>query len=1044
MDVVDNMLVAPLNQIIKKITGAKSRMFGKWDWNSGELRKLDMYLKAKHGLERNRDMAVREALAERLEMELSTARNTYTDAKELRAEIEEINKRYRERLDRWYEYLEDERKSGKEWLVMQKDMDEYAEKNFGADLSKDYAGLSGTDEKNPGLFGKDTDDWMEAAYDYVFGYEVGHQQADIDELWHRIGAISQYSLNKQNQSGLTSAEYVTEQTRRYQFYVPLRGWNAKTAEDEYDYLNSKVGDFGNPIRTAKGRKSEAGNAMGALLNVAYRSISTGNKNLAMQKFYNLVSQFNTNGLAVISERWMELVDGEWTEVAPQIFKDATPEEVAGILSKFESDMREKAARGEAKRIRGKEKMAYKTLDRLKDEHQVHVFIGGEEKVITITGNPRIAQALNGLTNPSVSENGTEDEKLNDKVRNFMAGAFTSKNMAFSMRNLSRDTIHANNYAFCMENFEYWWRFTRNQNLMVGNVANMVKMMRLISGYNKAKTPVTEDERLFKEFMDGGGATGYTYIQRQDALAKELADMLQKHDKSWANPVDYAKRFFELTEFFGNAAELSNRFAAYKTSRQMGRSISRAISDAKEITLNFNRKGAGKQTLSKNAEDEQTKLVRWVASMSNFGRKNILFFNANMQGKYQLLRMLEKHPVKTVATRLVAPAVFMGMMMPIINNVILPAVYQLVGAGDGDDGDDDNYFDSLTDHERSSYLCFRLPNKAGWLKIPLPPDITPMTEFGDLIGADVNGSRELSAYDITKCTIDLMSPVNINWGSGDKINWTAAGTSFVPTAWQPFLQAATNTNYLGRNIYRPSFTSYDTDPEYRKTYRSTSPLLKELSRVANNLGGGTDYTTSDNIMDVNPALVQHFITSYLGGYGTTAVDITNALYSAYTGEDTSMTIQKVPVVSSFVVFGNKDVTKSRIESAYAEVNAIANKMKDKESNMKAGYKEAEDMGDVERAAKTMTEFNRMREGYDYKFYSLNKNVFKFIKKLDKSPETSVLQENLKYQLMKELTQMYHYRKPGRINAVQSERGYTVTIDTEDNKGNTISTPVAEVE
>lgn len=1036
MDVVDNMLVAPLNQIIKKITGARSRMFGKWDWNSGELRKLDMYLKAKHGLERNRDMAVREALAERLEMELSTARNTYTDAKELRAEIEEINKRYRERLDRWYEYVEDERNSGKEWFEMQKDMDRYAEEHFGADLSKDYAGLSGTDKQNPGLFGK-TDDWMEEAYRYVLDYETSRQQADIDELWHRIGALSQYSLNKQNQSGLTSAEYVTEQTRRYQFYVPLRGWNADIAQDEYDYIDSRVGDFGNPIKKARGRQSEAGNVMGALLNIAYRSISTGNKNLAMQKFYNLVSQFNTNGLAVVNSRWMELVDGEWTEVAPQIPQDATPEEVAGILARFEGEMEDKRKNGEAKRIRGKEKMAYKTIGRQKDEHQVRVYIGGEERVITVTGNPRIAQALNGLTNPSVAESDDWMEEKNSAIRNFMAGAFTSKNMAFSLRNLSRDTIHANNYAFCMENFEYWWRFTRNQNFMVGNAANMVKMMRLISGYNKAKTPETEDERLFKEFMENGGATGYTYIQQQDELAKELADMLQKHDKSWANPADYARRFFELTEFFGNAAELSNRFAAYKTSRQMGRSVSRAVSDAKEITLNFNRKGAGKQTKG------ETSLVRKVASMTNFGRRFILFFNANMQGKYQLLRMLEKHPAKTVATRLVAPAVFMGMMMPIINNVILPAVYQLVGAGGGDDGDDDNYFDSLTDHERSSYLCFRLPNKAGWLKIPLPPDITPMTEMGDLIGAAANGSRDLSGMDVTKCTVDMMSPVNINWGSGDNVNWTAAGLSFAPTAVQPIGQAMTNTNYLGRNIYRKSFTSYDTDPEYRKTYRSTSPLLKELSRVANNIGGGTDYTTSDNIMDVNPALVQHFITSYLGGYGTTAVDITNALYSAYTGEDTSMTIQKVPVVSSFVVFGNKDVTKSRIESAYGEVSAIVNKMKDKESNMRAGYKEAEETGDVERAAKTMTEFNRMREGYDYKFYSLNKEVVKFIKKLDKSPETSVLQENLKYQLMKELTQMYRYRKPGRLNAYDTEDGMQITIDTEDKDGNVKSTPVTKV-
>ena len=44
--------------------------------------------------------------------------------------------------------------------------------------------------------------------------------------------------------------------------------------------------------------------------------------------------------------------------------------------------------------------------------------------------------------------------------------------------------------------------------------------------------------------------------------------------------------------FGEAIEQMTRFAAYVTSRDMGKDIKDAVNDAKELTVNFNRKGSG--------------------------------------------------------------------------------------------------------------------------------------------------------------------------------------------------------------------------------------------------------------------------------------------------------------------------------------------------------------------------------------------------------------------------------------------------------------------
>ena len=49
------------------------------------------------------------------------------------------------------------------------------------------------------------------------------------------------------------------------------------------------------------------------------------------------------------------------------------------------------------------------------------------------------------------------------------------------------------------------------------------------------------------------------------------------------------------EDFNRWAEDISRFTTYMTSRQMGRSITESVNDAKEVTVNFNKKGAGYKT-----------------------------------------------------------------------------------------------------------------------------------------------------------------------------------------------------------------------------------------------------------------------------------------------------------------------------------------------------------------------------------------------------------------------------------------------------------------
>ena len=282
------------------------------------------------------------------------------------------------------------------------------------------------------------------------------------------------------------------------------------------------------------------------------------------------------------------------------------------------------------------------------------------------------------------------------------------------------------------------------------------------------------------------ALGDTFQERVDELAKKLKDLSRKTPE-WFTPKGLLKLFFDLVEFAGQSAELVNRFAAYKTSREMGRSINRSIIDAKEITVNFNRKGAGRKSADPNKSWYSP--INVASAVSQYGRASILFWNANMQAKYRLYKNLKEHPVMTSITLMANSMAIGAVAIPLLNNLLLPALYDVLGWSSGDD--DEDYYDVLTDWERTHNICIRLP-EGYWLKIPLSPEMSPWYSMGDAIFGAASGKRDISATDFVKFTIDAVSPLSMNWsyeGSQFLLN-------FLPTIGQPPFQNMMNVNFMG--------------------------------------------------------------------------------------------------------------------------------------------------------------------------------------------------------------------------------------------------------
>ena len=1007
MDWFDSNIVTPMRKAILALVGKQKGR--KWDWGKGELRRLVMYVEAKHGTERNRQMAVEKFIKEfrpeslkffenagisidrkKYDEELDSIkekarkkayeksfRKIYDNLVKEGTQKEEAEKEAKKRADAialiaesnasekfWNdsrdklmkEYTEKfmsewndikkriSEKKDMSWIEKQKELDKEASR-LGADLTQDYSGLSS-------VFGDENTypkGWYEESMNFVDEYEKSHEKKDIDGLWKSISDATGYTLNKQYESGLVSKEYVETQKKRFENYIPLRGFQDEIAGDVYNYIGNDFYPGSNPVKSAGGRTSEPGNPFGSILNTGYSTISVGNKNLAKMSFFSLVNNHDTEGLAVAGRAWAvkydrlledeelrevlvmpDLKEGEeipeWVEAVPKYpersgyntndgsknrtspVTDMSSENVAKLLGRFEEVMKKNSKEGYAKPISKKSKIAYRTLYNERSEHEIPLFILGDKYVITITGNPRVAQAMNGLLNPNVNNKGWSE--FGEKVQRFMAGVMTAKNAAFSIGNISKDSIYANNQVFIKENTSYWLRFTKNQK---GGFGDFIPMMMRLKKYSNGKLDMSDKtDVMFKEFMDNGGATGYTFVDTQEKYAKELADKLKELSRKTPGMIDprkITKAFFDSVEFTGQAAELVNRFAAYRTSREMGRSVNRSIRDAKEITVNFNRKGAGMKSWNDNKSVFNP--LNTAAFLSQYGRSYILFWNANMQTKYRFYRNIKEHPIKTTTTLIGNSMLFASVLIPFMNNFALPALYEMFGCGSEDD--DEDYYNVLTDFERTRNICVRLPH-GNWLKIPLSPDMSPWFAMGDCIGGAITGQRELSASDFIKSGIDAISPLSINWSyEGPNIV-----LNVLPTIFQPGAQIAMNVNFMGNPIRKQPFTMRQGfAPKYTMVYGNTSPTLIELSRLSNRLTGGNDRKTSGSL-DWNPADIQNLITGYTGGYGSSFLSAADWIVSTLKGEEQSTTVGKMPLVSRFFISGNKDVKVRRVNSSFYDV------------------------------------------------------------------------------------------------------------------------------
>lgn len=792
---------------------------------------IERYMMLVHGIERNVELTFREQLDE-------VIKNNPDDADQFIQDFKDEKERLR-KLYSGYEYL--------------KELSDY----IGGvnDYSATQAILNSMD-------GEEHDNFQEDALNYVKDFE---QTYDVKELWNKTNDATKTTLRKAYDSGMMGKEQYSNVNNMYMYYVPLRGWDEQTAEDVYEYIDSERNPVSSVLKSAKGRKSIPDEIFATIGNMAESAIMQGNRNMMKQSFMSMVINHPTD-IATLKKAWYvyDAVKDEWNISMPDIQESDNAETIAEKLKNHEEQMKQLKENGLATQKPNGLNINYRINKNNISQHVVQVKNGGKDYVIYINGNPRAAQAINGLTNPNVEQNPIFRSIAT--ANRWLAANFTTRNPAFVLSNLVRDLIFSNVAVSIKEDGKYSSRFRKN----------ILKAMPVVLRNLNGNPNNTEADRYFQEFIENGGETGYMHLNDVEKYKKKVRKELSKINGEMGSAkmaMDFA---IDRLEDFNRWAEDISRFTTYMTSRQMGKSITESVNDAKEVTVNFNKKGAGYKTGG------------FFGMTSGIFKNLYLFFNASVQSLTNFKRLYDKQPVKFYS----ALGGFMsaGFLMPMINNVL----YSIFGGGD-----DDPYND-LPEWVRRNNLCIYTGNDT-FLTIPLPIELRAFYGLGDYAYQLTTGKEKPSATNIAKGTVGQLAdllPLNPTGNEGLK--------TFMPDIMSPIFEAYVwNQDFTGKPVAKISPFN-ERDPEWKRVYKGTSGWLVDTSKFLNDIsnGSGPGSEFRKGFIDFNPAKVEHLLESYFGGMAKTFNQAGKTIY--YGGKslieqqkDEDLVMRNVPIVNRFL-------------------------------------------------------------------------------------------------------------------------------------------------
>tara|TARA_Y100000296_G_scaffold65776_1_gene77542 strand:- start:39 stop:2921 length:2883 start_codon:yes stop_codon:yes gene_type:complete len=489
---------------------------------------------------------------------------------------------------------------------------------------------------------------------------------------------------------------------------------------------------------------------------------------------------------------------------------------------------------------------------------------GKERQVLIRDD-FLARGLKNLG----SETGGVVVRLMGNVTRYLAAVNTAFNPEFIIGNATRDLgtagIHLTEEGtvkFRNEAFKGWFpslraafRVERGKKDTKGKTFQMPGMDGNMREY-------TYDE-LYNEFKANGGRVGF--FQALQGIDSQVNDMLDDLGNI-SNPKKLLKfirnnKLLNYIENLNAAVENGIRVASYRAARMNGISVDKSISLAKNLTVNFNRKG------------------EWGSGINAF----YIFYNASVQGSVRIAQSAYRSPkVRKMLYSIMA----WGFLQDIFNRAL---------AGEDDDGR--NRYDKINSYTKSHSLIMWIPGTEKFMSIPIPYGYNAFWTAGQTLASSLPegigaNKRQLpigeSVSALVKTATDIFNPIG---GANSIIEWV------MPTVAKPFVQLQDNKDYAGRTIYPPDnpFEGNAGPPE-SQSYWSALDLSVSAANMLNSLTGGNKI--EKGLIDVHPESIEFLVSQAFGGMGSTFMKTANLPLTFLSGKWSELTPNQIPIFRKF--------------------------------------------------------------------------------------------------------------------------------------------------
>jgi hypothetical protein len=493
-------------------------------------------------------------------------------------------------------------------------------------------------------------------------------------------------------------------------------------------------------------------------------------------------------------------------------------------------------------------------------------VNGADHTITFNERNRdAARIAYAMKNLGAEHSGSLVNALT-KVTRFLALVNTGANPEFIISNFARDLQTAGYNLSSTDADGLKWKIIRD----VGKAWRGIRSFQKRNG----KNVVWADH--FDRFRKAGAQTGWMeFYSGIAAREKKLVAMV--NDLRGNSRLLDIKRGLRAVEQFieheNTAVENAIRLSAFVHATEAGISEAQAAKIAKELTVNFNRKGDYGQAMN----------------------ALYLFYNAGIQGSARLIAAAAK---SRKVRLLMGATIVTAMALDILNRAI----------GGTDPDDDKDRYDKIPDYVKERNLIIMLPDgKGDYLKVPLPWGYNVLHVLGQVMGEALT-KRGFKATDgasrVFGSAFSAFNPL----GSEASILQMIS-----PTLTDPLVQWAENKDWTGRKLH-PDQNSFDVPkPMSQMYFNSVREPSKWIAQELNELTGGNEVRPGS--IDISPAAIDLVIDTFTGGAGKFLSDTLSTPIKALEGDD--LESYEVPLVRKvYGLPGMGDLTSEYYDHADA--------------------------------------------------------------------------------------------------------------------------------